>query len=310
MIMQIISSPFPTSFPACVATVGFFDGVHVGHRFLIEKLKSIAQEEHLPSVVITFDTHPRKVLHSDFQPKLLTTFEEKLEQLSTTGVDICVVLNFTKEMSELSAYEFLKNVLRDLFHVQTLLVGYDHHFGHNRAEGFEEYKKYGEELDIKVVRAERYSTPELVHISSSTIRKALERGDIELANRLLTYPYSFLGKVKDGFKVGRTLGFPTANVEPIDNDKLLPAIGVYAVRVKYNETFYKGMLDIGYRPTFGDSHQLFIEVHIIDFNKNIYQEILKIEFIQRLRDEIKFNNVEELIEQMKKDKAQVLSMNF
>lgn len=308
--MQIINSPFPASFPSCVATVGFFDGVHVGHRFLIEKLKAIAHEEQLPSVVITFDTHPRKVLHSDFQPKLLTTFEEKLEQLSTTDVDICAVLNFTREISELSAYEFLKDILRDLFHVQTLLVGYDHRFGHNRAEGFEEYQKYGEELGIKVVRAERYSTPELVHVSSSIIRKALERGDIDLANRLLTYPYSFSGKVKNGFKVGRTLGFPTANLEPLDSDKLLPAVGVYAVRVKYNEIFYKGMMDIGFRPTFDDSHQLFIEVHIIDFDKNIYQEILKIEFIQRLRDEIKFNNVEELIEQMEKDKAKVLALNF
>jgi len=308
--MQIINSPSPASFPSCVATVGFFDGVHVGHRFLIEKLKNIAHEEQLPSVVITFDTHPRKVLHSDFQPKLLTTFEEKMEQLSTTGVDICAVLNFTREMSELSAYEFLKDILRDLFHVQTLLVGYDHRFGHNRAEGFEEYQKYGEELGIKVMRAERYSTPELVHVSSSIIRKALERGDIDLANRLLTYPYSFSGKVKNGFKVGRTLGFPTANLEPLDCDKLLPAVGVYAVRVKYNEMFYKGMMDIGFRPTFGDSHQLFIEVHIIDFDKNIYQEILKIEFIQRLRDEIKFNNVEELIEQMEKDKAKVLALNF
>jgi len=308
--MQIINSPSPASFPSCVATVGFFDGVHVGHRFLIEKLKNIAYEEQLPSVVITFDTHPRKVLHSDFQPKLLTTFEEKMEQLSTTGVDICAVLNFTREMSELSAYEFLKDILRDLFHVQTLLVGYDHRFGHNRAEGFEEYQKYGEELGIKVMRAERYSTPELVHVSSSIIRKALERGDIDLANRLLTYPYSFSGKVKNGFKVGRTLGFPTANLEPLDCDKLLPAVGVYAVRVKYNEMFYKGMMDIGFRPTFGDSHQLFIEVHIIDFDKNIYQEILKIEFIQRLRDEIKFNNVEELIEQMEKDKAKVLALNF
>ncbi|MBP8945098.1 MAG: bifunctional riboflavin kinase/FAD synthetase [Paludibacteraceae bacterium] len=308
--MQIINSPFPNSFPSCVATVGFFDGVHVGHRFLIEKLKAIAHEEQLPSVVITFDTHPRKVLHSDFQPKLLTTFEEKMEQLSTTGVDICAVLNFTREISELSAYEFLKDILRDLFHVQTLLVGYDHRFGHNRAEGFEEYQKYGEELGIKVVRAERYSTPELVHVSSSIIRKALERGDIDLANRLLTYPYSFSGKVKNGFKVGRTLGFPTANLEPLDSDKLLPAVGVYAVRVKYNEIFYKGMMDIGFRPTFDDSHQLFIEVHIIDFDKNIYQEILKIEFIQRLRDEIKFNNVEELIEQMEKDKAKVLALNF
>ena len=308
--MQIINSPSPASFPSCVATVGFFDGVHVGHRFLIEKLKNIAHEEQLPSVVITFDTHPRKVLHSDFQPKLLTTFEEKMEQLSTTGVDICAVLNFTREMSELSAYEFLKDILRDLFHVQTLLVGYDHRFGHNRAEGFEEYQKYGEELGIKVMRAERYSTPELVHVSSSIIRKALERGDIDLANRLLTYPYSFSGKVKNGFKVGRTLGFPTANLEPLDCDKLLPAVGVYAVRVKYDEMFYKGMMDIGFRPTFGDSHQLFIEVHIIDFDKNIYQEILKIEFIQRLRDEIKFNNVEELIEQMEKDKAKVLALNF
>lgn len=308
--MQVIEANSGIKIEPCVATVGFFDGVHIGHRFLMEELKKIASTQHLKSVVVTFDQHPRKVLNADFQPKLLTTLEERLFQIGSTGVDACVVLNFTREMSLLSARDFLKEVLHDQLNVQTLLVGHDHRFGHNREDGLSEYIRYGEEFGIKVIEAQRFATEDMPHISSSVIRRALLDGDVETANRLLMYEYSFEGKVVNGFKVGHKIGFPTANLIPLSEEKLIPGVGVYAVRARCNEKRFKAMMDIGYRPTFGDDNKLTIEVHIIDFDEDIYQKNIRIDFIRRLRDEIKFDTVEELIEQLYRDREEVLAMNF
>ncbi|HQG67693.1 MAG TPA: bifunctional riboflavin kinase/FAD synthetase [Paludibacteraceae bacterium] len=308
--MQVIEANSGIKIEPCVATVGFFDGVHIGHRFLMEELKKIASTQHLKSVVVTFDQHPRKVLNADFQPKLLTTLDERLFQIGSTGVDACVVLNFTREMSLLSARDFLKEVLHDQLNVQTLLVGHDHRFGHNREDGLSEYIRYGEEFGIKVIEAQRFATEDMPHISSSVIRRALLDGDVETANRLLMYEYSFEGKVVNGFKVGHKIGFPTANLIPLSEEKLIPGVGVYAVRARCNEKRFKAMMDIGYRPTFGDDNKLTIEVHIIDFDEDIYQKNIRIDFIRRLRDEIKFDTVEELIEQLYRDREEVLAMNF
>ncbi|MEI6752532.1 MAG: bifunctional riboflavin kinase/FAD synthetase [Paludibacter sp.] len=291
-----------------VATVGFFDGVHAGHRFLIEELKVLAKARNLQSLVITFNTHPRKVLNSDYQPQLLTTLSEKLEQLESTGIDRCVVLDFTPELAQLSAFDFLKTILKEQYHVKTLLVGHDHRFGHNRADGFAEYKHYGEMLGMEVVQAGRYKTAEDRHVSSSNIRLAIEQGDINHANKLLTYPYAFRGKVIDGFKVGRKIGFPTANLQPLDADKLIPPFGVYAVRVYHNESLYKGMMNIGTRPTLNNSYHTSLEVHILDFNMDIYNQIIKVEFLSKIRDEQKFNSVDELIAQLKIDRKIVESI--
>jgi riboflavin kinase / FMN adenylyltransferase len=298
------------NFLPCVATVGFFDGVHAGHRFLIEELKTLARARNLKSMVVTFGTHPRKVLNSDFQPKLLTTLSDKLEQINTTGIDYCEVLDFSVELAQLSAFEFLKTILKEKLNVKTLLVGHDHRFGHNRTDGFSEYKAYGEMLDIKVIQAQRYKTPEDNHISSSEIRLALEQGNIEHANRLLTYPYSFQGKVIDGFKVGRKIGFPTANLQPVDSDKLIPPLGVYAVKVYWNEKFYKAMMNIGTRPTLTDDYHISIEVHILDFDEDIYNQLIKVEVLSKIRDEKKFNGMEELVEQLKKDRETVVGLNL
>jgi riboflavin kinase/FMN adenylyltransferase len=303
--MQIIYQTEKNNFPPCVATVGFFDGLHAGHRFLLEELKSIAKSQHKKSVVITFSTHPRKVLHSDFQPQLLTTLSEKLVQLDSTGIDICIVLDFTIEIAGLSAFDFLKSILLEQFNVQTLLVGHDHRFGHNRADGFPEYKKYGEMLGLEVILAKRFSTELDNKISSSTIRQAIQTGNINLANRLLNYRYSIRGKVIDGFKNGRKIGFPTANIQPDDSDKLIPATGVYAVRVHWNKNWYNGMMNIGIRPTMDNGTKISLEVNILDFDTDIYNESLEIEFIRKIRDEIKFNSVDELIQQLQKDRQEV-----
>ena len=292
-----------------VATVGFFDGVHAGHRFLIQKLKSLAKARNMQSVVITFTTHPRKVLNADYQPQLLNTFSEKLEKLESTGIDCCMVLDFTQELARLSAYDFLKTILKEQYKVKTLLVGHDHRFGHNRSDGFSEYKHYGEMLGIEVIQAERYKTQEDHYVSSSDIRLAIGQGNFAHANKLLTYPYSFHGKVIDGFRVGRKIGFPTANLQTIDADKLIPPFGVYAVRVYHNETVHKGMMNIGIRPTLSNSYHTSLEVHILNFNQDIYNQIIKVEFLAKIRDEQKFKSVDELIEQLKKDQKVIERMN-
>ena len=234
----------------CVATVGFFDGVHGGHRFLLNEVNNRARTGQSISVAITFSEHPRKILKSDFQPRLLTTLEEKLLQLETTGLDACVVLNFTQQLAQLSAREFITQVLHERLHVKTLFVGHDHRFGHNREEGYEEYYNYGKALGMNVIRAEQFVLDRGEHFSSSQIRKALEAGDILLANTLLTYPYTFLGKVIGGYKNGRKIGFPTANIWFDSKEKIIPATGVYAVYVYLKGRKYKGMMNIGYRPTF------------------------------------------------------------
>jgi len=308
--MQIIYQPDIINLLPCVATVGFFDGLHAGHRFLIEELKTIAKINCLKSTVITFAVHPRKVLNAEFKPELLTTLNEKLTQLESMNIDSCIVLDFTLNMAGLSAYEFLKTILKEKFCVHTLLVGHDHRFGHNRTDGFPEYKKYGELLGMNVVQCDQYNTESDKHISSSEIRNALKNGDIELSNRLLTYQYSLQGKVIEGFKVGRQLGFPTANIKPEDPDKIIPASGVYAVRVHWNNFQYKGMMNIGHRPTLDNGDNISIEVHIIDFDSDIYNQTLLIEFISRIRDEQKFNSLEELKMQLNQDKLFVQESNF
>ncbi len=291
-----------------VATVGFFDGVHLGHRFLIDELKRIAQEQNQFSAVVTFISHPRKVLHADFQPQLLTTFDEKIEQLSTTGIDLCIVIDFTVEMSKLSAFEFLNKILFTQFNVRTLLVGHDHRFGHNRAEAFPEYKTYGEQIGIQAIQATRFSLPDCTHISSSDIRNALKNSDIEKANKLLGYNYSLVGKVIDGFKIGRKLGFPTANIDPIDNEKQVPVSGVYAVKVFVENSFFNGMLNIGRRPTIDKDEHISIEVNIFDFEKDIYNQQIKVVFAGKIRDEQKFNSLDELVSQLNKDKISALKI--
>ena len=288
------------------ATVGFFDGVHTGHRFLIAELKKEAAKRGLKSMVITFKVHPRKVLHAAYLPQLLTTAEEKQEQLKSTGVNEVVELDFTVEMAQLTAAEFIEQILAKQLGVKLLLVGHDHRFGRNREEGFPEYAAYGRQNEMEVIQATRYSTEHFNHISSSEVRNALIKGDIERANTLLTYPYAFTGYVVTGFQVGKKIGFPTANLNPVEPDKLIPGIGVYAVLIDWKGNSYKGMMNIGRRPTLDNGDAVSLEVHIINFDADIYHQQLKVTFIRKIRDEKKFNSVEALIEQLKSDKEAVL----
>ena len=218
-----------------VATIGFFDGVHRGHRFLINNVVKEAASRGLQSTVVTFDRHPRQVLGSDFQPRLLSTNEEKMLLLSKTGVERCVMLPFSEQMAQMTACDFMKKILRDRLGVQVLIIGYDNRFGHNRSEGFDDYVRYGREMGIEVMSAQSF----LLHginVSSSVIRSFLQEGEIEMAENCLGYPYFFTGKVVKGFRVGHELGFPTANIEQDNMLKMIPSPGVYAVKVRIEGT--------------------------------------------------------------------------
>lgn len=287
-----------------VATIGFFDGVHLGHRFLIDELKGIARAKNQPSAVISFPEHPRAVLHSDYQPKLLNSFEEKLEQLATTGVDYCIVLDFTIELSRLTAQEFITSILAEKLHTDALLIGYDHRFGHDRKDSFEQYVVYGAACGMEVLKASPYDEGRTA-VSSSEIRKLLTDCHVEEAARLLTYPYRLQGTIVNGYKVGRKLGFPTANIQVDEPFKIVPGIGVYAVRVYLKGKRYKGMLYIGNRPTLDNGDNITLEVNILDFSGDIYNNEITVAFIYYVRGDVKFNSLEELIEQLGRDRETV-----
>lgn len=286
-----------------VATIGFFDGVHRGHRFLIEQVREVAAVRGLASSVVTFPVHPRKVLQPDFHPELLTTCDEKVALLAETGVDYCMMLDFTPELARLSAKEFM-TLLKEHYHIQALVVGYDHRFGHNRSEGFDDYVRYGQELGMEVLLARAYSNNE-VTVSSSAIRHLLLEGDVSEAAIGLGYHFFLNGTVVGGYHVGRTIGFPTANLKVNDSDKLVPADGVYAVYVFVDGRQYGGMLSIGYRPTLNNGIDRSIEVNIFNFNSDIYNQPMQLSFVQRTRSELKFDTIDALIEQLHKDEVEV-----
>jgi riboflavin kinase/FMN adenylyltransferase len=289
------------------ATVGFFDGVHSGHRFLIDQLKAEAAPRGLKTMIITFGTHPRKVLHDSFQPQLLTSYDEKLRLLKSSGVDRVEVLDFTLEMARMTAQEFISDLLAERLNVKLLLVGHDHRFGRNREDGFPEYKAYGQQSGMEVIQAERFSTGNHNHISSSVIRKLIENGQLPEAGELLGYTYEFTGKVVSGYQVGRKIGFPTANLQVEPAEKLIPGTGVYAVEVEWQGHCYPGMMNIGYRPTIGNARQLSLEVHIIEFGEDIYNQLLKVRFLYKIREEKKFDSLDALILQLKDDKMVVMN---
>jgi len=289
-----------------VASVGFFDGVHIGHRYLIRQVREEAKRLNLPSAIITFPVHPRKVLQTDYQPALLCGYEEKLEQLATTQVDYCITLPFTRDLSLLSAKAFMQKVLKDDMGVHTLFVGYDHRFGHNRENGFPDYERYGKELGMNVIQAREYQV-DGENVSSTKIRALLKRGEIQQANSLLSYNYTLSGKIVEGYRVGRTIGFPTANIRSWERFKVVPELGVYAVLVHIRNIVYEGMLYIGTRPTLHDDPEVSVEVNIFNFNADLYNQSLTVEFIDFIRADRKFDTLEELVVQIHKDKSLVLA---
>lgn len=300
----LVAKDYKNGHPPLVATIGFFDGVHIGHRFLIEQVRDEAARRSLPAAVITFPVHPRKVMQQDYQPALLCGYEEKVERLASTAIDYCVSLDFTLDVAALSAREFMQNVLKEQLRVDTLVIGYDHRFGHNREDGFADYKRYGDEIGVSVVEAKELSRSE--HVSSSRIRRLLGEGDIRKASQLLSYNYTISGKIVEGFKIGRTIGFPTANIQVWETYKVIPAFGVYAVYAHVDNCRYDAMLYIGKRPTLQNGGNISLEVNLFDFDGDLYNKSLTVEFLQFVRPDEKFTNIENLRMQIAQDKENVI----
>lgn len=300
--MKIICNQQDEVIEPCVATIGFFDGVHVGHRFLIDQVKAVAANEGLRSALITFPIHPSQVITGKVRTDLLTPLDDKSELLALTGVDYCFLLRFDADIAKLSAKEFMVDILQKQFNVKTLIIGYDHRFGHNRSENVDDYRRYGLQIGMEVFRAKEYIEGDQ-NVSSSVVRKALLAGNITLANRCLGYLYYIDGIVVSGNKIGRTLGFPTANLQVDDVQKLIPVNGVYAVSVEVDGAQYHGMLNIGNRPTMNNGTHRTIEANIFDFSEDIYGKAIRVSFIERIRSEVKFEGLEKLVAQLHKDKA-------
>lgn len=303
--MKIITDKSQLEGNRLAATIGFFDGVHRGHLHLIDQVKGVAERKGLSSAVITFREHPRTVIHTDYTPQLLTTFDERISLLADSGIDYCIVLDFSFELAQLTARQFIKEVLSEKYAVQALVIGYDHRFGKNRSEGFEDYVCFGEEIGMSVIQADAY-LQDAIHISSSTARRALLAGQIKDVSLFLDRHYTIDGRVVKGQRLGREIGFPTANIELLDPEKILPVPGVYAVKIVWRGREYKGMMNIGTRPTVSDSNRQTIEVHIFDFDADVYGDVLKVVFVDKLRDERKMKSLDDLKAQLCLDKEEAL----
>ena len=290
-----------------VVTVGTFDGVHVGHQEIIGKLKEVAKQTDGETLLLTFFPHPRMVLFPDDDSlKLITTLKEKTELLASFGLDHLLILPFSVEFSRITPTEYIRDLLMRDIGVKTLVIGYNHQFGRNRKGNFELLEELAPVYGFDVVEITAQEINE-IKVSSTKIRRAIESGDVSTANKYLKYNFSVSGIVVEGEQIGRQIGFPTANIKVLEKHKLLPGKGVYAVTVTVKNHQYKGMLNIGSRPTINNDADLSsIEVHLFDMNEEFYNETIQVEFSAKLRDEKKFLNLDELKDQLHKDKEYAL----
>ena len=285
-----------------VITIGTFDGVHVGHQQIIHRLVDTARKNDLQALVLTFFPHPRMVIQNDANIKLINTIDEKAKQLEQLGVDHLVVKEFTKSFSRLTALEYVRDILVNKLKVKHIIVGYDHHFGRNRTANINELKEFGAFYDFEVTEIEPQEVDD-VAVSSTKIRSAILKGNIPTANKFLGYNFMLTGTVIKGKGLGKTLNFPTANIQIEAAYKLIPKHGVYVVKSQIKGVEVFGMMNIGKNPTVSEGNQTKIEVHFFDFSANLYGAVLKIELLDHLRSEIKFPNIEALKLQLEKDKA-------
>lgn len=290
-----------------VVTIGTFDGVHVGHQKILQRVQEIAKKNQGESVLLTFFPHPRMVLFPEQNDiRLINTLDEKVGLLARTGIDHMIIHPFTPEFSKTTSLEFVRELLVKKIGAKKLVIGYDHHFGKNREGSFEHLKEFSHlyGFDVEEIPAQDVDH---IHVSSTKIRKAIGRGDIDTANRYLGYDFLLKGTVVEGNKLGRTLGFRTANIYVEEKYKLIPDHGVYAVKVDILGQSFNGMLNIGTRPTV-QGRDRSIEVHIFDFDREVYNETIGIAFVDRIRDEVAFNGLDELKEQLNKDKTAALNI--
>jgi riboflavin kinase/FMN adenylyltransferase len=289
------------SIPNPVLTIGTFDGVHVGHQKILQQVKKEAEKIGGQSVLFTFFPHPRMVLYPESHGlKLLQTQEEKMAKLARVGVENCIIYPFTFDFSRLSAIEFVRDILVNKLQIKKLVIGYDHQFGKNREGNIEFLKEICEVYGFEVIEIPAQDI-DAVNVSSTKIRNAILDGDIARANEYLGERFELTGTIVHGQAIGKTIGFPTANIRVNSDLKLIPGNGVYAVEVSVNNSHYVGMLNIGNRPTVSDSEDRTIEVHILDFSGEIYAEEITVKFIDKLRDEKQFIDLHELQNQLKED---------
>ena len=282
-----------------ILTIGTFDGVHIGHQKIIERLNQIKDHPKDKSMILTFYPHPRRVLHHGNEIKMLNTFDEKIQLLDKFDLDHLVVEPFTAEFSRLSALGFVRDILVNQLYIKKLVIGYDHHFGKNREGNFEQLKEYGELYGFEVEEIPAQEI-ENVSVSSTKIRDAIEKGEIEKANKYLGYHYLLTGDIVKGEGLGRKINFPTINLHIKDDYKLIPKTGVYIVKTILNQKTIYGIMNIGIRPTVSGKGQT-IEIHLLDYQGDLYGLKMQIEVLKRLRDEQKFDSVEDLVLQIKKD---------
>ena len=298
-------SKFKNTLPTAI-TIGTFDGVHIGHRQILERLINNAKHANLNSVLVTFFPHPRMVLQKESNLKLLNTLDEKIEILESLGLDYVIVHPFTKEFSRLSAIEFVRDILVNQLKAKRIIIGYDHRFGRNRNANINDLITFGNTLDFEVEEISAQEVDE-VSVSSTKIRTALEEADIATANSYLGYAFMLTGIVKKGKGLGRQLGFPTANIKIKEPYKLIPKNGVYVVRSLIEGKTYHGMMNIGFNPTV-EGKEKSIEVHFFDLNQDLYDKKIKVELLHHLRDEHKFDSVEDLKQQLAKDRKASLAL--
>lgn len=288
-----------------ILTLGTFDGVHFGHKKILEKITQNTENGKYESLVLTFFPHPRMVLQADSDIKLLNTIDEKIELLDKIGIQNLVIHPFDESFARLTAEEFVKNILVDQFQIHKIIIGHDHRFGRNRTANIDDLKAFGEQYDFEV---EEISAQEIkeVSVSSTKIRNALNDGKVALANEYLGYNYSLTGTITKGKQLGRTIGFPTANLKIEESFKLIPKNGVYIVKSVINTKTVQGMMNIGFNPTVEGKHQT-IEINYFDFDEDLYDQIITVSLLERIRPEQKFESVALLKEQLQKDKKTALA---
>ena len=289
-----------------VLTIGTFDGVHLGHQKILHQLNTESTKINGESVLFTFFPHPRMIIFPDSHGlKLIQTQDEKIEKLKKYGLQNIIILPFTKEFSNLTAKQFVEDILVEKLKIKKIVIGHDHQFGKNREGSFDFLKKMSLQFDFEVIEIPAQEIDE-VNISSTRIRNAIENGQIEIANRYLGDAFELNGIVIKGKQLGRTIGYPTANILINSEIKIIPKIGVYAVEIDLpNSPIYRGMLNIGVRPTITNEKSISIEVNIFDFNRNIYDSKIKVRLLSRIRDEIKFNAIEDLTKQLQQDEKTI-----
>ena len=288
-----------------IATIGTFDGVHLGHQKILKSLISHSKKQNLNSVLITFDPHPRKVIDPKSKIELINTIEEKIDILKILGLDYLIIQEFTESFSNIDAEKFVEILVNEL-NIKKLIVGYDHRFGKDRSADINDLKVYGKKYGFEIIEISAFDI-EKIHISSTKIRNSILNGNIEICKKFTGFNFKITGNVIRGMSRGNKIGFPTANIQIIDKNKIIPKNGVYLVCSRIDDKLFYGMMNIGYNPTFGNKKKS-IEVNFFDYDSNLYEKILYIEFLEYIREEIEFKSIDDLIKKLNQDREYCLKL--